>query len=268
MYSPCNINLFTRGSYQTRATAGQPLPDIPAVQFQPHLYSICFVCFIQPVSIYSLPVVRYAIMNAKQTVKILAATNNSHKLREFKRLFNPLEIMSPHEYGITFHCEENGHSFYENALLKACACAAHTAGDIPILADDSGICVLALDGAPGIYSARFGNNSSTTPLDDAARTRLLLENMPANITNRSAFYVCAMVLYYSPTHLYLAQEEWHGEIAHTISTTGGGFGYDPIFYVPKMGCCASDLSDSQKDSLSHRGKATRALLKILSSHSS
>ena len=196
-------------------------------------------------------------------MRILLASNNPHKAREFKRLFYPIEVVTPQEYGITFQCQERGHSFYENALAKAEACATQSRADIAIVADDSGICVPALQGAPGIYSARYGNERAPSPLDDAARTRLLWEQMQPH-SDRAAFYVCAMVLYWSTTHLYLAQEEWHGEIAPHISSSTGGFGYDPLFYLPQLQCCAADLSDAHKNALSHRGKAVRALLKMLS----
>ncbi len=195
-------------------------------------------------------------------MKILLASNNSHKALEFRRLFYPIEIVTPQEYGITFQCQERGHNFYENALAKAEAGASQSRGDMAIVADDSGICVPALRGAPGIYSARFGNERSPSPLDEAGRTHLLWEEMQP-YSDRTAFYVCAVVLYWRPTHLYLAQEEWYGEIAHQISSSTGGFGYDPLFYLPQLQCCAADLSDAHKDALSHRGKAVRALFKML-----
>ena len=196
-------------------------------------------------------------------MQTIAATNNPHKIREFRRLLSPIEIVTPQECGFEFHCVEDGVSFCENALKKAAACARQSTTDSPVIADDSGICVVALGGAPGIYSARFGSEMQRPPINDAGRTQLLFERMPFDIDDRSAYYVCAMVLYYNSTRFYMAQEVWHGAIAHHISQSKGGFGYDPIFYLPELGRCASELTDNEKDTYSHRGRAARALLKML-----
>ena len=127
-----------------------------------------------------------------------------------------------------------------------------------VIADDSGICVDALDGRPGVYSARYGSES----ISDGERNALLLEEMKG-VERRGAHYVCCMVAILGTDHFGVAQETWHGEIAQAPSEGTGGFGYDPIFYLPDRGLTVADIDDAEKDAISHRGKASRRIRRYL-----
>ena len=185
-------------------------------------------------------------------MELLIATNNAHKVEEFKRLFAGLEIgvFSLKEKEISVEIEENGTTFAENAYIKA-----KTIYDLvkaPVIADDSGICVDALFGAPGVYSARYGGEE----LDDKGRTALLLKNMEG-IKDRSAHFACA-ICYIDALG---KRHDFYGECQGTIgfSPKGeNGFGYDPVFMVGEKSF--SELSGKEKDQISHRGKANEKLL--------
>lgn len=130
----------------------------------------------------------------------------------------------------------------------------------PALADDSGICVDALAGAPGIHSARYGSESGHL-LDDRGRNDLLLERM-YGIEDRRCRFVCCMVLYLGNDRFFTVQETLEGIVS--LSAAGrGGFGYDPLVYIPEFGCSVAELSETQKNRISHRAKAARALAKLI-----
>jgi XTP/dITP diphosphohydrolase len=187
--------------------------------------------------------------------KLVIASGNPGKLREFQFLLQPLgiEVMTQAELGIK-EAEEPHITFVENALAKA----RHVSQEcgMPTLADDSGLCVGALNGMPGVLSARF----SGYPLSDERNNQALLEAMKSK-TDRRAHYYCVLVLLHhagDPQPL-IAEGEWHGEIA--LQPAGdGGFGYDPVFWLPDLGRTSAQLEREQKHAISHRGKALKVLL--------
>jgi len=190
--------------------------------------------------------------------RLVLASNNAGKVREFRELLAPLlcEVIPQGDLGIPAAAEPH-HTFVENALAKARHASA--ASGLPALADDSGICVDALDGAPGVYSARYAGEHA----DDAANNRQLQLALQ-NHTNRQAHYVCALVLVRSPQdpEPLIVQTRWYGQIAEQPSGSHG-FGYDPYFYLPDLGKTAAQLEPSEKNHLSHRGMALRELLRQL-----
>lgn len=192
-------------------------------------------------------------------MEIVLATENPGKLREFQALFadSPHSLISLADFAIT-QAEETGTTFIENALLKARNAAAATGR--ACLADDSGLAVAALDGAPGIYSARYaGAGPHAEASQDAANNAKLLREL-ANEDNRRAHFYCALVLLRSaddPAPL-VATGQWHGNIALAPSGNNG-FGYDPLFVDQASGQSAASLSSAEKRSRSHRGLAWQTL---------
>jgi len=188
--------------------------------------------------------------------KLVIASSNPGKLREFQFLLQPLgiEVLTQSQLGIG-EAEEPHPTFIENALVKA----RHVSrlSGLPALADDSGICVTALDGAPGVLSARYAGDD---PKSDQRNNEKLLQAM-LGVTDRRAHYYCVLVLLHhagDPQPL-IAEGEWHGEIA--LRPAGdGGFGYDPLFWLPQLGKTSAQLEREQKHAISHRGKALQVLL--------
>ena len=191
--------------------------------------------------------------------KLVIASNNPGKLREFRFLLQPLgiEVLTQAQLGIE-EAEEPHFTFIENALVKA----RHVSrlSNLPALADDSGICVTALGGAPGVLSARYAGDN---PKSDERNNEKLLQDM-RGLSDRRAHYYCVLVLLHhadDPQPL-IAEGEWHGEIA--MQPAGeGGFGYDPLFWLPGLGKTSAQLEREQKHAISHRGKALRVLLEKL-----
>jgi len=193
--------------------------------------------------------------------KLVIASNNAGKLREFQFLLQPLgiEVLTQAQLGIA-EAEEPHVTFIENALAKARHVSRESG--LPALADDSGICVTALGGAPGVQSARYAGDN---PKSDQRNNEKLLQDMQG-VADRSAHYYCVLVLLHEaddPQPL-IAEGEWHGEIAHQ-ERGDGGFGYDPLFWLPELGKMSAELSREQKHAISHRGKALRVLLDRLRS---
>jgi XTP/dITP diphosphohydrolase len=191
--------------------------------------------------------------------KLVIASNNPGKLREFQFLLQPLgiEVLTQAQLGIS-EAEEPHVTFVENALAKA----RHVSrlSGLPALADDSGICVAALGGAPGVLSARYAGDA---PKSDQRNNEKLLREMQG-VADRRAHYYCVLVLLHSaddPQPL-IAEGEWHGEIAHE-EHGDGGFGYDPLFWLPSLNRTSAQLSRDEKHAISHRGKALKALLEKL-----
>jgi XTP/dITP diphosphohydrolase len=208
------------------------------------------------------------------------ASGNLHKKQEVAALFPGRAIKIPAEAGLAFDPEETGSTFMENALLKARALYRQLAGsspadirraaalDGPVLADDSGICVDALGGRPGIYSARYtgrdgaGVQAGKKP-EAPERNALLLEELGDN-PNRKARFVCAMVLLWDENRFLAVQETLEGELVRPGAGRGtGGFGYDPILYLPERGVTVAELPEAEKNRISHRGKAARIIAKLL-----
>jgi XTP/dITP diphosphohydrolase len=207
---------------------------------------------------------------------IVLASGNIHKKQELAAIFAGHSILLPVEAGVhDFNPDETGPGFAENALIKArslYACLARRGSpDGPwVLADDSGLCVDALGGRPGVYSARYGS-SGGNKLDAGARNALLLEeaSKSAGFFESGAFracrFVCAMVLLYSTERFHLVQETLEGELVPGIEAARGtgGFGYDPVVYLPERGCTAAELSETEKNAISHRAKAGTILARLL-----
>ena len=194
-------------------------------------------------------------------MELLLATGNRHKQIEFASILPEWTIRTPRELGINFDCDETGNSFAENALQKAET--LYSRSSQPVLADDSGLCVAALNGAPGIHSARFGETANTT-LSAAEKYHLLLDRLDG-IAEREATFVCALILYLEPMRFFLFQEICSGSI--TQAPRGNdGFGYDPVFLLPKLGRTMAELNSEEKNRHSHRGRAGAALRAFLSSH--
>lgn len=190
--------------------------------------------------------------------KLVLASGNAGKLKELSSLLAPLgiEVLPQSAFHVS-EAEEPHPSFVENAIAKARHAARATG--LPALADDSGLCVNALGGAPGVLSARFAGE----PKSDARNNALLLERL-AGETNRRARFYCALVLvrHADDPQPIIACGEWHGEILE--ATRGhGGFGYDPLFLVPELDQTAAEIDHSLKNVLSHRGSAMRQLLERL-----
>lgn len=186
------------------------------------------------------------------------ASGNRHKQEEMARIFHPCTIRIPADDGITFDPEETGSNFISNSLLKAKA--LYDLVGKPVLADDSGICVDALGGLPGVRSARYGQDEGLK-LDAAGKNALLLERMKGQ-QNRSCRFVCAMVLYLAPDRFICVQETLEGVLVEE-QRGSGGFGYDPVVFLPGYGKTVAELTDAEKDECSHRGKAGREIAAML-----
>lgn len=187
---------------------------------------------------------------------LVLASNNAGKVREFSRLLASLDLsVQPQgELGVT-DAEETGLTFVENAILKA-RHAALTTG-LPALADDSGLEVDALNGLPGIYSARYAGDHG----NDSANNALLLKNLRhVETPDRTARFVCvlAYLRHAEDPRPLLCQATWEGRVAREAAGVGG-FGYDPLFFVPVEGCTAAELSPETKNRISHRALASREL---------
>lgn len=188
-------------------------------------------------------------------MKVLAATGNKGKIREFSQILTPLgfEVVSPKDIGLDIDPEETGTTFAENAKIKALAFMQ--ASGMPVIADDSGLSVDCLDGAPGIYSARYAEGS------DADRCDKLLKNMQG-AENRSARFISAVCMVFPDGRTVEAEGCCEGQI--NCSPVGeNGFGYDPVFYIPDMKKTVAQMSADEKNAISHRGKALRFLAEKL-----
>jgi len=190
--------------------------------------------------------------------KIVLASNNAKKLKELSALLTPLgiQLIPQGELGVP-EAEEPHHTFLENALAKARHAALLTG--LPALADDSGLCVKALGGAPGVQSARYAGE----PKSDARNNEKLLAALEG-VADRRAHFVSLLVLvrHGADPQPLVAEGEWHGEIIDDHRGEGG-FGYDPLFYVPAEKATAAELSAEVKNRLSHRGQAMARLLERL-----
>jgi len=169
-------------------------------------------------------------------------------------------VITQVELGIT-EAEEPYDSFLENALAKARHVAFATR--LPALADDSGLCVDALGGAPGVHSAYYAGRDGDRAARDARNNEKLLFELKDK-GNRSAHYVCVLVMMRGPgdTQPLVAEAEWHGEVARA-SRGAGGFGYDPYFWLPALGKTAGELAPAEKNRLSHRGQALAKMLELM-----
>ncbi len=193
-------------------------------------------------------------------MKVVLASKNKHKLVEISKITEKfdMELILQSELGIDIDVEETGLSFEENSFIKAEA--VMKASGLPALADDSGIAVDALNGEPGIYSARYGFDES---LDDWGRLQLLLkntENVPDG--QRQAQFVCVITMVTPDGKTIQARGEVHGELLREPKGENG-FGYDPIFYYPPLGKSTAELSSEEKNEISHRANALKVFYEKL-----
>ena len=191
--------------------------------------------------------------------QIIFATGNKDKMREIREIMADVdvEVLSMKEAGIVVDVEENGTTFEENALIKAKAIAEYT--DAIVLADDSGLEIDYLDKAPGVYSARFmGEDTSYVIKNQALIDKL--DGVPKE--ERTARFVCAIGAVLPNKETLVARESMEGYIGYHAEGENG-FGYDPIFFLDEFGCSSAALSREQKNEISHRGKALRAMKDIL-----
>jgi len=193
-------------------------------------------------------------------MKFVLATHNPGKLREMSDILSHLgiEVVSPKELGVTVDVEETGTTFAENAMLKAKAVCK--AANLPAIADDSGLCVDALNGGPGVYSARYGGEE----LDDRGRYMLLLNSMRGQ-TTRAAHFACAVACAFPNGESLTAEGRCDGSIAFA-PMGDGGFGYDPVFFVPEYRKTFGQLTAEEKREISHRGRALADFVKKLETY--
>ena len=184
-------------------------------------------------------------------MRFVLATHNPGKLREMGEILKDfgIEVVSPRDLGITVDVEETGTTFAENAMLKAKAICKEA--NLPAIADDSGLCVDALNGAPGVYSARYGGEG----LDDKGRYMLLLSSLRGAPT-RAAHFACAVACAFPNGDTLTAEGDCHGTVAFA-PMGDGGFGYDPIFFVPSLRKTFAQLTAEEKNAISHRGRALK-----------
>lgn len=208
-------------------------------------------------------------------MNIFFATNNEHKRQELQLLLKNYTIIIPCDKKIPFNPEETGKSFLENSLIKAKALweIVHE----PVLADDSGLCVDVLSGIPGIFSSRYrgeqnpqGTNTHNTNITQTQQNQLLIDHVnkvcaQTNNISRSCRYVCAMTLYIAQEQFITVQETFEGQIINNIEESRGigGFGYDPIVFLPEQNKIVAELSEQQKNEISHRGKAVKKIRTFL-----
>lgn len=192
--------------------------------------------------------------------RIVFATGNENKIKEIRMILQDLglEIVSMKEAGVDIDIVEDGATFEENAEIKARAVARILTRDI-VLADDSGLEIDYLDKAPGIYSARFAGEDTSYDI----KNRILLDRLEGvKDEDRTARFVCAVAAVFPDGTASTVRKSIEGRIAHDAAGNNG-FGYDPIFYVPQYGCTTAEMTPEQKNELSHRGKALRAMKEIL-----
>ena len=189
--------------------------------------------------------------------KLLVASNNQHKIKEFKEMFSPfgVEIFSPSDLNIHVNPDENGDTYEANSLIKAIALAAFT--DMPIIADDSGLNVVALNNFPGINSSRFADSKGGNKFANPALIEMLKP-----YEDKSAYFTCVITLLNVENHPIVFKGICPGKILDKPEGEGG-FGYDPIFYSDEAQCCFGTASEEIKNKFSHRAKALAQLINYL-----
>ncbi|MGL4730867.1 MAG: RdgB/HAM1 family non-canonical purine NTP pyrophosphatase [Clostridium sp.] len=194
--------------------------------------------------------------------KIIVASNNSHKIEEIKEMLKdfPFNIVSLKEAGINVDVEENGKTFMENSYIKAKAIYDLCNGENMVLADDSGLVVDALNGAPGIYSARYSGEHGNS-IENNKKLIRELSNVP--FEKRNAAFVCTMVLIVDDKNVVKVEGKVEGKITTDYREIEGAFGYDPLFYVEKLEKTFGEVPGEVKNSMSHRGRALEELKKEL-----
>lgn len=188
------------------------------------------------------------------------ASNNAHKLEEIRAAMPLFDIRSPGDAGIDFDFPEDADTFIGNSTGKALALWRLLRA--PVLADDSGLCVDALGGRPGVLSARYGSPDGSTPLGSGERNALLLREM-CGVPERACRFVCSMSLALSGDRLFVVQETCEGILLDEPRGVGG-FGYDPVVYLPELGRSVAELSQEEKNRVSHRGRAIARMTALIS----
>ena len=191
-------------------------------------------------------------------MKIYLASGNVNKKKEVQELLPSHTIVLPKDESIEFDPEETGSTFFENAMIKAKA--LYDIVKAPVLADDSGLCIDFLKGSPGVHSARYGSVEGEHVSAEAGINKVLAELK--GVKDRSARFACCMVFLLDENRFYSVQETCEGRITGAPSGSGG-FGYDPIFFVEKFGKTFAELTSEQKNSISHRGRALKAIIKLI-----
>ena len=191
-------------------------------------------------------------------MEIILASGNRHKLFELKEILKGHTLLLPEDIGIDFDFEETGNTFLENSQGKAFA--LYNKVNRPVLADDSGLNVAALNGKPGIYSARYGSVNGVE-LESPVRNLYLLDKLQGK-SDLSAEFICCMTLVLDINRFFVVQESFKGEIIRE-STGINGFGYDPIFFLPDYGKTVAELPEKEKNKISHRGKAGYRIANLL-----
>lgn len=205
-----------------------------------------------------------------EKTKLYLASGNRHKQKEMQEILPDFEILIPADENIEFDPDETGTTFYENSMIKAKALwnLVHA----PVIADDSGICVDALGGVPGIYTSRYAGPEYPQGRPDGKKisqdeqNKFLIQQLNSTKSeDRSCRYVCSIVLLLSPDRFYIAQETFEGKLIDSIENQAGtgGFGYDPIVFLPEYGKTVAEISAEEKNKISHRGKAVKAVSEIL-----
>ncbi len=197
-------------------------------------------------------------------MRIIAATKNNGKIKEIKQILSGYSVLSLLDIKFDDNIIENGNSFYENALIKAVSIYDHyhnTMPDIYILSDDSGLEIDALEGRPGIFSARYAGENST---QEKLIEKVLFELKNTPFEKRTARFVCSMVLLTPDRSVHKAEGFCEG-IIDTVPKGNNGFGYDPIFLIKEFGCekTMAEITDEEKNKLSHRRMALNGILNIL-----
>ena len=199
-------------------------------------------------------------------MNILLASNNTHKKEEFARILTSHTIMLPSELNLSYDFEEDKETFTENALGKARALQAIAPEGYLVLADDSGLCIDALDGSPGVRTARYGMEEHGRMLKSTERNEWLLKNLShlEKAEERSARFVCALALIAAPHRIFTLCESVEGYIA--LKSYGkGGFGYDPVFVPSGYKKTFAEMELAEKNQISHRGRAVHKLTEYLKS---
>ncbi len=191
-------------------------------------------------------------------MEIILATGNRHKLFELKEILEGHTLLLPEDIGIVFDFEETGNSYLENSYGKAFALFDQI--NRPVLADDSGLSVGALNGAPGIYSARYGSHGDV--LLEAPERNLYLLDQLKGMSDLSAEFICCMTLVLDKNRFFVVQESFKGKITRE-SAGVNGFGYDPVFFLPEYGKTVAELPEKEKNVISHRGKAGYRIARLL-----
>jgi XTP/dITP diphosphohydrolase len=193
-------------------------------------------------------------------MEILVASSNAHKLMELAALFPGHDLKTPDQAGFPgFDVIEDGSTFHANAVLKALA--LHRLSGLPSLADDSGLAVRAMRGGPGIHSARYGSIDGSTKLSSRERNAILLAEM-SGVGDRACAFICCLVLVLSESRIFSVQESCEGELLHAPRGEGG-FGYDPVVWLPALGRTVAELDAEEKNRISHRGRAASRMVRIL-----